>query len=316
MLITTWNEGAEKIFGYPKEEAIGKNIELIIPDHYKEVHNSGVERYLSTGIAKILGKTLELEGMRKDGEIIPIELSINNWAMGGVLFFSSIIRDISDRKQAEDALKESEERYRKLIELSPDGLCVYQNNKIVYANDKSAALIGLNNAVELIGRESLEFLSSEKNDEVQQFIHQLYREQETYVKFEAPLVSVNGENIIVEASASLIQYNGKLAIMTTFRDISERKKVEQQLKEANELLERLSNIDGLTGIPNRRYFDEMFELEWKVAARHSAPLSILLCDVDYFKAYNDTYGHQAGDYCLTEIASSFSKVLKGERFRS
>jgi diguanylate cyclase (GGDEF)-like protein len=101
--------------------------------------------------------------------------------------------------------------------------------------------------------------------------------------------------------------------MTTFRDISERKKIEEQLKEANELLERLSNIDGLTGIPNRRYFDEMFELEWKAAARNSSPLSILLCDVDYFKAYNDTYGHQAGDYCLTEIARSFSEVLERPR---
>lgn len=70
----------------------------------------------------------------------------------------------------------------------------------------------------------------------------------------------------------------------TFRNTTERKKMEQEL-------ERLANLDGLTQIANRRAFDEKFALEWKRCQRSQQPLAIILCDVDYFKRYNDTYGH-------------------------
>lgn len=72
----------------------------------------------------------------------------------------------------------------------------------------------------------------------------------------------------------------------------------------------LSNRDGLTGIPNRRYFAETLERLWKQAARLSKPVSIIMCDIDHFKAYNDTYGHLKGDECLKLVAENLSKALK------
>lgn len=72
----------------------------------------------------------------------------------------------------------------------------------------------------------------------------------------------------------------------------------------------LSNRDGLTGIPNRRYFDDTLERIWKQAIRLSKPVSIIMCDIDDFKAYNDTYGHQKGDECLKLVAQKLSKTLK------
>ena len=98
-------------------------------------------------------------------------------------------------------------------------------------------------------------------------------------------------------------------IISVSRDITKRKTSEIQMNEANELLLKLSMTDGLTGIANRRAFDEALEREWKANARLGLPLTLLLCDLDFFKAFNDTYGHQAGDVCLQRVASALKVDL-------
>ena len=83
-----------------------------------------------------------------------------------------------------------------------------------------------------------------------------------------------------------------------------------KLELANQKLEKLAVIDGLTGIANRRKFDDYIQSEWLRLAREKAPLSLIMCDIDHFKLYNDTYGHQAGDRCLQKIAQAINKVVK------
>lgn len=84
----------------------------------------------------------------------------------------------------------------------------------------------------------------------------------------------------------------------------------RKLNEANRELSRLSSVDGLTGIPNRRVFDDTLVREWRRAERRNAPLSLLLLDIDHFKEYNDCYGHQAGDDCLRAVAGSLDRALR------
>lgn len=84
----------------------------------------------------------------------------------------------------------------------------------------------------------------------------------------------------------------------------------QQLTIANQELEELSTVDPLTNIANRRKFDRYLAQEWQRLAREKAPLSLIMCDIDYFKLYNDTYGHQAGDRCLKLVAQAISKTIK------
>ncbi len=84
----------------------------------------------------------------------------------------------------------------------------------------------------------------------------------------------------------------------------------QQLEQANKNLEELAVIDSLTKIANRRKFDQYLATEWKRLTREKNPLSLILCDVDHFKLYNDTYGHQAGDRCLRKVAQAISKAIK------
>jgi diguanylate cyclase (GGDEF)-like protein len=105
-----------------------------------------------------------------------------------------------------------------------------------------------------------------------------------------------------------VRLNDGLAM--TFRDITERKQMEIALKEANQELKRQANIDSLTQVANRRRFDEYLIQEWARCAREKQFLSLILSDVDYFKAYNDAYGHQAGDDCLYKVAQAMNLVVK------
>ncbi len=83
-----------------------------------------------------------------------------------------------------------------------------------------------------------------------------------------------------------------------------------QLQIANQKLQKLAILDGLTGIANRRYFDLVIDQEWQRLTRGQQPLSLILCDIDYFKAYNDTYGHQQGDRCLQQVAQILRQSIK------
>lgn len=92
--------------------------------------------------------------------------------------------------------------------------------------------------------------------------------------------------------------------------IEQERVLKAKLEEMNQELQRLVDLDGLTQIANRRAFDEALQQEWKRLAREQAPLSLILCDIDFFKAYNDTYGHQAGDECLKQVAGILRKAAK------
>jgi diguanylate cyclase (GGDEF)-like protein/PAS domain S-box-containing protein len=122
----------------------------------------------------------------------------------------------------------------------------------------------------------------------------------------------DGEYLWVEAALRLIHdpVTGlPSGILNTVRDISERKRSEQQLREAYRAVEAMSLTDVLTGLANRRRFDRYLGTEWRRSMRDSKPLSLLMLDVDLFKAYNDTYGHQHGDSCLKQIAEACMDVV-------
>lgn len=101
-----------------------------------------------------------------------------------------------------------------------------------------------------------------------------------------------------------------IGMVARFKDITERKYAENTLKEANDRLERLSASDGLTQVANRRCFDQTLEREWNRLRRTREPLSLIMSDVDFFKLFNDTYGHQGGDDCLKSVAKTLSEVAR------
>lgn len=93
-------------------------------------------------------------------------------------------------------------------------------------------------------------------------------------------------------------------------EMDRRKEVTRQLEDANEELKLLSSLDGLTGIANRKHFDEILDKEWRRCLRYTKPLSLVFMDIDYFKNFNDKYGHLAGDDCLKQVTKSVNDLLK------
>ena len=125
-LITFWNPQAEKIFGWQEKEVLGKQLtDYIIPHYHKNGHEKGIENYNKTGKGPVLNKILELPAVNKDGKEFPIELSIIPVKQGDTEFFCSFIRDISDRKRNEEALKSSQELWQFALEGAGDGVWEY-----------------------------------------------------------------------------------------------------------------------------------------------------------------------------------------------
>jgi diguanylate cyclase (GGDEF)-like protein len=158
-----------------------------------------------------------------------------------------------------------------------------------------------------------------------------YVQQHGSVVVEAEFSRKNGKLFPVEVLFSAINHEGRQLVLAAVRDITERKQVESGLKkalaelaqaklemerfnwrltEANLKLQRISQLDGLTGIANRRYFDEYLNKEWRRALRGAQMLALIMTDVDHFKAYNDCYGHQAGDDCLRKMARALSAEVR------
>src|SRR5229473_267854 len=107
--ITDFNRGAEAIFGYSAREAIGKPLTALMPDRFKEPHQRGLKRYLETGEARVIGKTVELAAKRKDGTEFPVELSLSSWKTRAGLFFTGVLSDITDRKRTEALMLHAKE---------------------------------------------------------------------------------------------------------------------------------------------------------------------------------------------------------------
>lgn len=114
--IIGWNKAAEKMFGHAEDEALGKPVGLVMPKRYDEAHRQGLARVAADGPYRLVGKTVTVEGLRKNGAEFPLELSLSAWETGGKTCFTGIVRDITDRKRQEDELKKSNERLKQTLE--------------------------------------------------------------------------------------------------------------------------------------------------------------------------------------------------------
>ncbi|MFD1735015.1 PAS domain S-box protein [Bacillus salitolerans] len=108
MKIIAWNKAAEELFGYYEQEAIGQDMEIIVPEHLIETYRRGVERLCASGQTMAIGRMVELSGLRKDGTEFPAEISLNCWQTNGEYYWSAIIRDITERKKTQELLLNSE----------------------------------------------------------------------------------------------------------------------------------------------------------------------------------------------------------------
>jgi len=261
--------------------------------------------------------------------VIPYFLAV---MVVGSIFIAYLKYYLMRSNLLEIQLKENEERYRQLnalkeaifqsatevsiIVTDPNGLITLFNKgaekMLGYSEEE---MLGKLTPVQLhldseIKKRALE-LSMLEGEEITSFdvlikwsLRDHSEEREwTYVK-------KDGDSIIVNLLVTPLQYEGELSgYVGIATDITAKKQAENRLIEANHLLQKLSTMDGLTGIANRRAFDERLKLEWRVAFTGQTPLSLIIFDIDFFKAYNDTYGHIEGDECLKRVAAILQRRM-------
>jgi PAS domain S-box-containing protein len=158
--IVMFNRSAERIFGYAFSEIEGKNVTTLIPDRHRGAHEKGLERYLESGEPRIIGRTVELEGLRKDGTEIPIELSLAVWRSNGSRYFSAIVRDITERRKTEGAFI----RLSMAVEQAAEAIVITdKDGNIEYVNPAFERITGFSRE-EAVGRNA-RILKSGKHDE-------------------------------------------------------------------------------------------------------------------------------------------------------
>jgi len=183
-------------------------------------------------------KPIILRWVKKNGELIWVEqrnTPVRDEA-GDIIAFESIVRDITERKMAEDKLKDSEERYRRLVELSPDAIAVHSEGMLVYMNATGVKMVGAKRPSELIGKPMLDFVHPDYHEVVKSRVGTM-AEGSSVELLEEKFLSLDGEVIDVEVAGMPISYNGKPAMQVYIRDITERKRKEEELKFKSSLLD-------------------------------------------------------------------------------
>lgn len=183
------------------------------------------------------GKSLRFETRHRvaSGALVPVEVSANFLEHAGEEVTVGNIIDISERKQAEEELRASEARYRGLIELFPEAIYVLMGGRIVFSNSAGAWLVGAEHAEELYGREALDFVHPDYREFVTNRIDRAYREGTSNPAVEEIFLRLDGSTVLVEVASNAFTYHGEKAVQIVARDISERKKRQEELLKAQKL---------------------------------------------------------------------------------
>lgn len=195
------------------------------------------------------------------------------------------------------ALRESEARFRGVVSQSLVGIAIIEDGRCTYANPKLAQMFGY--TVEEMQRLTLEEVAPATDGQlIAEQIRRRLAGQAERPEFIFKGLRKDGVLIDIESHSSVMAMGAKMVLISLMSDITERLRVEREVRALQDQLREQAIHDPLTGLYNRLPLNEFFDRELRIALRRSQPISVILADLDYFKMVNDTYGHQAGDQVL------------------
>lgn len=309
------NLGFTGMTGYTRAEVIGDSTLKIGVFHDIADRQIFITELKDKGICE----NMEFVFQRKDGSQFVGTISARIMAICAVPHIVSVIHDITERKQVEDALRESEEKYRSILNASPDDITITDlKGQIFMVSPAAKKMFGYEQNYEgFIGKGLVDFIVPADLERAQSNIRLLYQGDDPKPN-EYRGVRKDQSIFDIEVNSGFIRSaNGQPTSMVfIIRDITERKLAEQQIQELVQQLEIEKNTaqlnsmtDSLTGLANRRYFDEALRTEFYRSKRSRSTLSLIMLDVDHFKQFNDSYGHLAGDDCLRQIGTTLKTIV-------
>jgi len=239
--ILTANPAVERIFGYLVSELMGRNVKVLMPDPYRHEHDTYLHSYLSTGTRKIIGIGREVRGLRKDGSIFPLELSVSETLTNDGRIFTGIVRDVSERWEAEEALRKERALLLAVVDTAIEGIITIDKiGTIITANPAVERIFGYSSR-ELIGENVKVLMPEPYHSE-----HDQYLENYRYTGY-AKIIGTgrevlgrrkDGYLVPIELSVSETNTEGGVIYTGILRDVSERKRSEEEIRRLNANLEK------------------------------------------------------------------------------
>ncbi len=227
--VLEWNPAAERTFGWSATEAIGRPLTgLIIPPALRAAHGRGLAHFLATREGPVLDKRIEVPALCKDGREIVVELTATAVRLEGRTLFSACLRDITERKRAEEALRLSEERYRTLTEHSPMAVAVHRDQRVVYVNAAAVRLFGATEGSQMLGRSIFDFIHPDGHAQARERAQRSQEDGRPSPLTEQRYLRLDGTAVEVEVVSTPIIWEGAAAGQVLVRDITARKEAESR----------------------------------------------------------------------------------------
>ena len=299
------NRAVESMFGYRSEELIGQTLEVLIPEESRQRHVKQRNDYFTHGNPRPMGVGMDLKGLRKDGSVFPIEASLSmTETLSGPLAVS-FISDITKRKDIEAALARKQSQLMSILDYSPILISKRdRDGRYSLANKALLELLHMNEDM-MIGKRPDEIFSSSLAAKIESDDRTVLETNEV-LQTEESLLGTDGRvhtYLVQKYPVRDIQTGEVYGIGSFSLDITEQKYAEQRALHA-------AQHDPLTGLPNRTIVYEFGSKLINSAVRHRKCLAVLFFDLDRFKPINDTYGHEAGDKMLQEVAQRLRTSLR------
>src|SRR5215208_6192833 len=311
--IVLWNAAATKIFGYSSSEARHHSWTVIVPERLKAQCEAGMARYRDTGHGPYIDShvVLDLPAVRKDGEEITIEIALSpislshNMENHGRLVLA-IIRDVTERKEVEKVIKESEERFRSLVQNTSDIITILDaDGTIDYISPAVERVTGYK-PEEQIGTDAFRPVHPDDREQALSIFAEVLKSPGLHPPLEFRMPHKDGSwRYLEHVVNNLLEDPAVRGVVVTSWDVTERKALEEQLRHQ-------AFHDPLSGLPNRALFMDRLEHAFVRANRRGDKIAVLFTDLDNFKVINDSLGHEVGDQLLVAVAERIKHCLRPE----